>query len=90
MTNIRPADDPLVYLIILFYTKGTSVVLGNGMKNVVFTDLESHQVREYNSGKKKPGSLDLALIAQRYQHLSFNYMEFVLTARNLISRNRFF
>ena len=60
------------------------------MINVVFTDLESHQVREYNPGKKKPGSLDLALIAQRYQHLSFNYMEFVLTARNLISRNRFF
>ena len=53
MTNIRPADDPLVYLMILFYTNGTSVVLGNGMKNVVFTDPESHQVREYNPGKKK-------------------------------------
>ena len=62
MANIRPADDPLVYLMILFYTNGTSVVLGNGMKNVVFTDLESHQVREYNPGKKKPGSLDLALL----------------------------
>jgi len=53
VTFICPADDPLVYLVILFCTKGTSVVLGNGMKNVVFTDPESHQVREYNPFEKK-------------------------------------
>ena len=32
---------------------GTRVVLGNGMRNIVFRDPEGHQVKECNPEKKK-------------------------------------